>query len=50
MRFVLVRGEPLAALATCTDPHAQLLRVGESLRWTDLPQNSCFVVPLLPAA
>ena len=50
MRFVLVRGEPLAALSSCADPHAQLLRVGESLRWTDLPQNSCFVVPLLPAA
>ena len=50
MRFVLVRGDPQVALAACTEPHAQLLRVGEPLRWTDLPQNSCCVVPLPPAA
>ena len=48
MRFLLVRGEAVAALADCAEPHAQLLNVGERLRWTDLPQSSCFVVPLPP--
>jgi cyclic beta-1,2-glucan synthetase len=48
MRFLLVRGVATAALAECTEPHAQLLDVGERLRWTDLPQSSCFVVPLPP--
>jgi cyclic beta-1,2-glucan synthetase len=48
MRFLLVRGVATAALAECTEPHAQLLNVGERLRWTDLPQSSCFVVPLPP--
>ena len=49
MHFVLVRGEPLAALAASTEPHTQLLQVGERLRWTDLPQHSGFVIPLPPA-
>ena len=30
---------------------AQLLRPGQALRWTELPDSSCFVIPLsdLPA-
>ncbi|WP_342130363.1 GH36-type glycosyl hydrolase domain-containing protein [Hydrogenophaga sp. OTU3427] len=46
MRFVLVRGDAAQALAACGDPQARLLGVGESLRWTVLPRQSCFVVPL----
>jgi cyclic beta-1,2-glucan synthetase len=49
MHFVLVRGEPLAALAARPAPPPQLLQVGERLRWTDLPQHSGFVIPLPPA-
>ncbi|WP_068173498.1 GH36-type glycosyl hydrolase domain-containing protein [Hydrogenophaga taeniospiralis] len=50
MRFVLLRGDAMAALADCGVPNARLLGVGERLRWTDLPQDSCFVVPLPPVA
>lgn len=49
MRFVLVRGDPQAELASCTEANAQLLPVGEHLRWNELPQHSCFVIAL-PAA
>jgi cyclic beta-1,2-glucan synthetase len=48
MRFVLVRGEPQAALATCTEAHARLLLVAERLRWNEVPQHSCFVISLPP--
>jgi hypothetical protein len=33
-------------------PHtlgAQLLRPGQTLRWTELPDRSCFVIPLIDA-
>jgi cyclic beta-1,2-glucan synthetase len=46
MRFVLVRAEPQAALAACGLPNAQLLAVGERLRWKDLPTQSCCVIAL----
>ena len=46
MRFVLVRAEPQHALALCKQPDAQLLAVGQRLRWQDLPPQSCCVVPL----
>jgi cyclic beta-1,2-glucan synthetase len=48
MQFVLVRAEPQNALAACALPGAQLLPVGEHLRWKQLPPQSCFVIPLLP--
>ena len=50
MHFVLVRAKPLDALAACALPQAQLLAVGERVRWKALPMQSCFVVPLLSAS
>ena len=49
MHFLLVRGDHLAALAACVDPHARLLQVAERLRWNGLPQHSGFVISLPPA-
>jgi cyclic beta-1,2-glucan synthetase len=46
MRFVLVRENGPAALATALRLDARLLGVGESLRWSELGETSCFVVPL----
>jgi cyclic beta-1,2-glucan synthetase len=46
MRFVIVRESGSAALATAQRLDARLLDVGESLRWTELGANSCFVIPL----
>ncbi|WP_439606413.1 GH36-type glycosyl hydrolase domain-containing protein [Hydrogenophaga sp.] len=47
MRFVLVRGDPTAALAEAgATAGARLLAVGERLRWGELPAHSGFVVPL----
>ncbi|MDP1685793.1 hypothetical protein, partial [Hydrogenophaga sp.] len=46
MRFVLVRAEPAAARARCASEGAQLLSVGERLRWRELPVRSCFVIAL----
>ncbi len=46
MHFVLVRGDPSAALAALMEPAPRLLRVGEHLKWLDLPSSSHFVVPL----
>jgi hypothetical protein len=50
MRFVLVRGDPAAALAEEAASGARLLAVGERLRWVDLPARSAFVVPLCTAS
>ncbi|WP_439589144.1 GH36-type glycosyl hydrolase domain-containing protein [Hydrogenophaga sp.] len=46
MRFVLVRAEPPEALARWASEGARVLQVGERLRWRELPERSCFVVPL----
>jgi len=46
MRFVLLRAEPAAARARCASEGAQLLGVGERLRWRELPVRSCFVIAL----
>ena len=46
MRFVLVRGDPGAALARWASEGARLLQPGERLRWRGLPQRSRFVVPV----
>jgi cyclic beta-1,2-glucan synthetase len=48
MRFVMVRAEPQHALAVSALPNAQLLAVGERLRWKELPPERCFVIALLP--
>ena len=48
MRFMVVRADPLSAMASCNDAEAQWLQVGERLVWTDLPQHSCIVIPLPP--
>ena len=50
LRFILIRaaaGEALAATATVG---AQLLLPGDVLRWTDLPDHACFVIPLKGAS
>jgi cyclic beta-1,2-glucan synthetase len=46
MRFVLLRASPEAAQAACAELGGQLLPVAQPLRWTDLPVDSCFVIPL----
>ncbi len=43
---VLLRTDVAAAQAACTGLNARLLRVGERLRWADLPPDSVFVIPL----
>jgi cyclic beta-1,2-glucan synthetase len=46
MRFILMRATTLEALASAAPMGAQLLRPGQALRWTELPDHSCFVIPL----
>lgn len=46
MHFVLLRGTPVAAREAAQALHAQVLAVGEPLRWTALPADSRFVVPI----
>jgi cyclic beta-1,2-glucan synthetase len=46
MRFILVRATAQEALASTAPMGAQLLRTGQALRWTELPDHSCFVIPL----
>jgi cyclic beta-1,2-glucan synthetase len=50
MRFVLVRGDPAQALARWASEGAQVLQVGECLRWRELPAKTCFVVPVLASS
>jgi cyclic beta-1,2-glucan synthetase len=46
MRFILTRAAVPEALASTAPMGAQLLRPGQVLRWTELPDHSCFVIPL----
>ena len=46
MRFILVRGNADAALAQGASAQAQLLLPGQPLAWSELPAQTCFVVPL----
>ncbi|HET7525491.1 MAG TPA: carbohydrate-binding protein, partial [Burkholderiaceae bacterium] len=46
MRFILTRAAAHEALASIAPIGAQLLRPGQVLRWTELPDHSCFVIPL----
>ena len=50
LRFILLRVDAAAALAAAAPMRALLLRPGETLAWPALPDGSCFVIPLLPAA
>lgn len=47
LHFILMRATPNAALAAHASQHARLLMPGQWLAWTDLPMQTCFVVPLL---
>ena len=47
LHFILMRATPNAALAAHASQHARLLMPGQWLTWTDLPTQTCFVVPLL---
>ncbi len=47
LHFILMRATPKVALAAHAPKNAQLLMPGQWLPWTDLPAQSCFVVPLL---
>ncbi len=44
LRFILWRGRPDEALAAVASAGATLLRVGEKLVWTGLPDAACFVI------
>ena len=50
MRFILVRATPQAALdaaaASLAGGVAQILLPGQSVGWTGLAAQSCFVIPL----
>jgi cyclic beta-1,2-glucan synthetase len=46
MRFILMRATAHEALISAAPIGAQLLRTGHVLRWTELPDRSCFVIPL----
>jgi len=50
MRFLLLRGASLEALATATPAHASLLWPGQALDWTTLAPDTTWLVPLLPQA
>ena len=47
LRFILRREDAPTALAATQHLGAQLLHPREVLNWTELPDDSCFVVPLL---
>ena len=47
MRFILSRSTQPYALATTQLLGAQLLQVGQKLKWRDLQGETCFVIPLL---
>ncbi|TXT40499.1 MAG: cyclic beta-1 2-glucan synthetase, partial [Comamonadaceae bacterium] len=46
MRFILMRSSEAEALQHTQQWGAQLLRINEPLNWTELPEQSCFVIPL----
>jgi cyclic beta-1,2-glucan synthetase len=46
LRFILKRTTAHEALAATAPIGALLLRPGQALRWTELPDRSCFVIPL----
>ena len=46
MHFILMRASPKEALEASAPRGAQLLAPGQSLHWTTLAPESCFVIPL----
>jgi cyclic beta-1,2-glucan synthetase len=46
LRFILVHASKLAAGEAAVPSSAQLLRPGQSLRWSALSADTCFVIPL----
>jgi cyclic beta-1,2-glucan synthetase len=48
LRFILMRASPADALLATAPSGAQLLAPGQSLHWTTLAPQSCFVIPLPP--
>lgn len=46
IRIVLFRGSSLQARADCGIKEAQQLQASERVRWTDLPQQTCFFMTL----
>jgi cyclic beta-1,2-glucan synthetase len=46
MRFILMRTSELQALEQTQQWDAKLLRPDEPLHWPDLPDQTCFVIPL----
>ena len=46
MRFILMRSSPAEAAKATSSLGAQLLAPGQSLHWTTLAPESCFVMPL----
>jgi cyclic beta-1,2-glucan synthetase len=46
MRFILMRATPDAARQATQALAATLLLPGQVLHWTELPDQSCFVIPL----
>ncbi len=45
-RFIFMRASESAAMEATAASHARLLRPGETLSWTGLPHQACFVIPL----
>ena len=46
MRFILMRASESAALAATAHWDAQLLKPGQALHWTELAEQTCFVIAL----
>ncbi|MES2950840.1 MAG: glucoamylase family protein [Pseudomonadota bacterium] len=46
MRFIFMRASLGESLLATTPLAAQALRPGQSLRWSDLTRDACFVIPL----
>ena len=47
MRFIFLRETPAGALSACETLKATLLPVGQALQWNALPDQSCFVIPVI---
>ena len=47
MHFILLRSTSAEAVAATAPQNAVLLRMREPLAWPELPDDSCFVIPLL---
>ena len=48
MRFIFIHATESEALESTRQWGARLLQPGQSLHWTDLPAQSCFVIPTRP--